>query len=696
MPCSPNQINIDPSTSPGIPIPGFGLPFSPIQIPLPNWDLPTDLIEDLLGLMQKLGAIFPSGKFKANLDLNMKSVMDFIGDILSQIAPFLSLYNFFMAVLKLITCVIEVLCAIPNPFAVAMKLKKLFMECLPPFINLFPWLALIAMIIALLLLILALIEFIIATIMKLIEDLIRNLKVFYDSIRLHDSQSILAALQKFAAALCFLQNIMAVFIALAAIIAIIKSLAALAGFGICSDEDQDGCCPIQLCPPFVKNTPDGIKVTNGKLIYRKEIGTDASKLFPDIPDIAKIFPIPTVRPQRWQLLDTSIEEPIYPINSIIVPIIGNIFWPDPLEFKADTQPKKAPYTVDLTITLDPITLGQPSIGTKREFIIKDCIVVRKPYFGTYDHLNNLVMDNLRGTLNIEGGLVFEADGETKVMIGENQATLNTLIYQESLSAGAASDLPSSEDGLVFDNISFVWKPNAPTLAGYNLITVGCIPEVSVEKAVQNAIIFAEGIAPVLEKMKDTGVAPDVEGAQACISNAVEELRKDISEESIALFSANSMACMDNLKKETIAILNNALRVGVSQFKSEFSIDTDLQFIRKDITASVILKDPSGTSIASSLPEDVALETAKRISANVTLGKISNFTYNGEIFTAKISSEQSGEGELSVTYDGKVLSKLISGDAATNSSIQENILKYTFVGATTEPAVRRDNTDIGNT
>ena len=695
MPCSPNQINIDPSTTPGIPIPGFGLPFSPIQIPMPGFDLPTDLIEDLLGLMQKLGAIFPGGLIKAQLDLNMKSVMDFIAKILSHIAPFLSIYNFFMAVLKLITCVIEVLCAIPNPFAVAMKLKKLFMECLPPFLNLFPWLALIAMIIALLLLILALIEFIIATIMKLIEDLIRNLTIFYNSIRLHDSHSILAALQKFAAALCFLQNIMAVFIALAAIIAIIKSLASLAGFGICSDDDPDGCCPIELCPHFVKNTPNGIKVTNGKLIYRKQIGTDASKLFPDIPDVAKFFPIPNVRPERWQLLDTSIEEPVYPINSVIVPIAGNIFWPDPLEFKSDTQPKKAPYTVDLTLTVDPLVLGKPNLGVKREFVIKDCIVVRKPYFGTYDYQNNIIMDNVRGTLNIEGGLVFEADGETKVMSGTEQATLKSLISQDALSAGAASDLSSSEDGIIIENISFVWKPNAPTLAGYNLVTVGCIPEVSVEKAVQNAIIYAEGIAPVLGKMKDTGVAPDVEGAQACVSKAIDELRKNISEESIATFSANCMSCMDNLKQETLAILNNALKVGVSQFKSSFSIDTDLQFINKEIIASVELKDPSGTPIATNLPDEASIETAKRISASVTLGKITNFTYNGEIFTARISSEQAGDGELSVSYDGKVLSNVIPGDNTKNSSIEENIIKYTFVGVTTEPAVRRNNSDIGN-
>lgn len=698
MPCSPNQINVDPTTDPGIPIPGFGIPFSPIQIPLPSFDLPTNLIEDLVDLMSKLGALFPSGLFKANLDLNMKGVLEFIASILNQIAPFLSFYNFIIAALKLIACIIEVLCAIPNPFAVALKLKKLFMECLPPFINLLPWLALIAMIIALLLLILALIEFIILTIIKIIEDIIRNLSIFYKAIKLHDSHSILAAVQKLASLLCFLQNIMAVLVAIAAIIAVIKSLAAFAGFAFCSDDDPDGCCSPQLCPAFVKNTPNGIPVVSAKLIYRKHIGADNNVLFPGIPDALKsILPIPDIRPERWQLVDKTIN-PTYPVSSIIFPVVGNIFWPDPLEFKSDMQPGKAPYTADINITLDPASLGFVDTKGSRKFIIKDCIVVRKPYIGVYDYTNTLVPDfenglfNINGTLNVEGGLVFESDGTTKYMIDGYQGTLNTFIHQpELLSTGSA---PLSEDALIFDNISFTWKPNAPALAGYSLVTAGCIPEISLEKAVQNSIITAEGIAPVLEKMKDTGVAPDVETAQACVNNAINELRKNITTETVAVFSAATTACMNNLKKQTIAILLNALKVGVSQFKSTVALDTDLQFVRQNITATVYLKDPSGTILSTNLPSYAADDMKTRLIGTATFGKISDFTYDGyQAFTATISSEKPGAGQLTVAYDGKIFSTITPGTNTTPTKIDENILNYTFVGVTTEAAVRRDNTDV---
>ena len=140
MVCSPedNQINITPS--PPWAVPGFGLSYSPIQIPLPSFDLPTELLEDIIGLVQKITALWPGGLLKVDPQFSMKTVLDFIASLLSKISPFLSFYNFIMALLRMVICVLEVLCAIPNPFAVAAKLKQLFSECLPPFINLFPFL----------------------------------------------------------------------------------------------------------------------------------------------------------------------------------------------------------------------------------------------------------------------------------------------------------------------------------------------------------------------------------------------------------------------------------------------------------------------------------------------------------------------------------------------------------------------------
>lgn len=713
-PCSPNDNTINVIIPPTPPVPGFGIPFSPIQISLPNFDLPTDLLEDLLDLMNKLGALFPSGLFKANPNFSMKTVLDFIGNILSQLAPFLSFYNFIMAALNLFICIIEVLCAIPNPFAVASKLKKLFAHCLPDFLKLFPWLALIAMIIALLLLILALIEYIIATILAIIAALIKNLKILADGLKLKDAQSTLAAAQKIASLLCFIQNILAIFVAIAAIIAIIQALAAFAGGGICSDDDTEGCCAPSICPSFVKNTPDGIDVANGTMTYYNAIELNVATIFAslNIPGIENILGnLPKPREERWQLVDNDFLKATYPISLIITPVFdpngvlanssgnGNIFWPDPLSFTATDQTSKGPYLVDIRMQLDPKQFNSADVLGSRFMRIKDCIVVRKPYIGILNQDNNIIFSNFGGTLNVEGGKVYEDDGTTAYKINDVQATLNTFIHTDPLSVASGNDLPTVDDAITFTGIEFTWKPNSGALAGYNLVTVGCMPSLSIEKAVQNSIITAEGTASVLQKLP-AGIMPDMIGAQVCVQNALADFRKDVSIAGAARFQAAAVSCLNKVQIQSQDIVCSAIIAATSQFKSTIEIDTDIQFTTRPIVATVVLKDPSGTVISGNIPASCLpsiINGDNGLKGHVTLGTITDFSYdNSQSFKAQITSTEVGSGNLGVSFDGKVFNKVTEATATTNSVISENLLPYTFVSGTTEPAVRRDVGDVSET
>ena len=706
MPCSPNDNSINIPPSPGIPIPGLGIPISPIQIPLPNIDLPTDLIEDFVDLLNQLGALFPSGLFKPNPDFGMSSVLDFISNLLSQLAPFLSFYNFIMAALNLIICIIEVLCAIPNPFAVASKLKRLFSECLPPFLNLFPWLALIAMILALLLLILALIKYIIDTILAILEELLANLSVFGEAQELQDGTAALAVASKIASLLCLIENILSILIAVAAILAVIQALAAFSGTSICSEEDTEGCCPPEICPPFIKNNFK-ISVDKGTLVYHKEIGADltASGLSSSLVDL--LAPMLKLRQERWQLYDDAVS-PTIPINSIITPSLpvffgSQIFWPEQ-EFKADSQPTKVPYTVDVTAEVNPAAFGHVDTKGSRLFKIKDCIVVRKPYNGFVDHSNTTQLtpiQTLNGVFNIEGGLVYEEDGETPYNINGKQATLNTFITQ---TASTATDLPTSDDGYIIDNVSFDWKPNHAALAGYQLITAGCQPDVSLEKAALNAFLTAEGTESVLNKLPSapagelvasTGILPNVLGAQECVQDALDTYRKDITVASTATFQATVETCLNDLLKQTSTVFCNAFIAAVSAFKSTFSLDIDVQFTTRPITVTVLLKDAGGTNIATNIPDDCLSDILDKLEAELSFGKISEFSYDSTnlAFTAQITSSISGSGELRILFDNKVFSTFNQNlDFDKSSNITEDVLKYTFVDAALEPVPRRDVTD----
>lgn len=703
---SENQLNVTPGPPPVIP--GFGVVVSPVQIPLPSFDLPTSLIEDFLELIQKLSAIFPSGVFKPIPDFSMKTVFDFVSNVLSQIAPYLSLYNLFTAVLRMFGCIIDILCAIPNPFAIANKLKVLFTECLPPLLAIFPWFALILMIISLLLLLFALIQYIIETIIGIIESIIKNLKILQLGLQLNDAEATLAAAQKIASLLCAIENLLSILVAIAAILSVIETLAKLSGFLICSDEDEDGCCPPGTCPPFIKNTPDGIVVTTGKMIYISQIGFDAENVFSMSPEMAAIFAntIKPVREERWQIFD-SVGDSIYPIKTIITPQFPllNTFYPAEIEYSHDTPINQVPYSVDIRVKVNPGAFGHVDFGQPRFFQIKDCLVVRKPYVGVMQYNNGITItpESLNGTLNIEGGLVYEDDGYTAyIPSGQTeQLTLNTFIH---LNDSTASSLPSSDDSVEFEEVTFTWKPNAAALAGLQLTTVGCIPEVNLEKGILNAVLLAEGIEPVAVKMPavpagdkvpSLGILPNVSGTLSCMSQAIADFRANVSEAGAAEFQAAALVCLGDLQNQTSSSICSAIIAAVSQTKTELSLDSDVQFTSRPVKVQVALKDFTGSSLGLSIPDTCIPIIEEKLKGMVTFGLISDFKYDGvEKFVANITSKKSGQGTVTVSFEDKIfnLYKII-GENQPASEIVENSLNYTFVAATVSSPTRRDETDI---
>lgn len=696
-PCTPSSNNLNPPVFPPVPVPGFGIPTSPIQTPLPSFNLPASLLEDFTDLVGQLGALFPSGLFKPNPDFGMKNVLDFISNLFTQLAPFLSFYNFIMSALNMINCVIEILCAIPNPFAIAEKLKKLFTQCLPPFLSLFPPFALPAMIISLLLLILALILYMIETITGIISNIISNLTLLANATTLNDANAVLAAANKIASLLCTIQNVLAIFVAIGAIMAVIKSLAAIAGSVLCSEDDQDGCCPPDLCPEFVKTTPNGIVVTTGKMVYYKQVGADVASILSLAPEVAAMFNIAPIRRETWQVTEIG-SNATFPVSLIITPVNDNIFWPDPLEFDSELSLKKACYTVDVTIEVDPNQFGIVDNQGLRTFIIKDCVVVRKPYLGLKNFDNSTDDTFTQGTLNIEGGLVYESDGTTPFIVGVEHATINTFIHEDDSSS---SFLPISDDSISFD-ISFTWKPNAPGLAGYNLTTVGCIPEVNIEKAVQNAVIVAEGLSAVVDKLPVTpsgtlvpssgDFLPNISGTQACLNSALEAFRQDVSIENAAVFQASIEACLGDLQTQTLATLCAALNSSISQFKSSFDVEPDLQFVTRPIKITAILRDANGTNVGTGIPSTCAEDLASKLTASATFGTVSGFAYDGSsAFIADLSSNLAGTGILTLSFDGKTFNKITTINGA--SSIAEQAAAYEFIDGTTDLVNRRDNTDV---
>ena len=198
-------------------------------------------------------------------------------------------------------------------------------------------------------------------------------------------------------------------------------------------------------------------------------------------------------------------------------------------------------------------------------------------------LQLLIPSNTTGTLNLEGGLVFEDDGTTPYMVDGVQATLNTFIHNDN-TLGTA--LPSVEDGIVFDSVEFTMKPVLGVLMGAQLVTAGCLPEVRIEKSLMNSVIIAEDVRAVIDKLQPTpagkkvssiGILPNVTGAQQCVLDSLTVFRNNVTIETAALFQADVEICLGDLRDQTLATICGAVLAAVSQFKSKATLNTDVEF-----------------------------------------------------------------------------------------------------------------------
>jgi hypothetical protein len=152
--------------------------------------------------------------------------------------------------------------------------------------------------------------------------------------------------------------------------------------------------------------------------------------------------------------------------------------------------------------------------------------------------------------------------------------------------------------------------------------------------------------------------------------------------------------MEVLRKDVISSITAAVVTGTSAFKTEYELDTDLQITSRAINVSLYIKDGGGTLLTNKLPAECTGQISQNISANVTLGEINSFAYDGySKFVAQITSDLPGDGEISVIVNNKVISTFTSAANGNPSSISENIKQYTFVSDVVRTPERRDETDV---
>jgi len=692
MPCKPTDYSIPPGNFDEPSIPGFGSPIDS-GLEIPGMPVVLDGIPaDIAELIESLKLLLPGGPVKPNLNPNIdEKILDAILKLLDYLTPFLAIYKMILPILNMIICIIEVLCALKNPFKLIKALRKLFRTCIPDFLALFPYFAFILMIISLILLILALIQYIIAEIIRIINQILKNIKLLARIAKRKDANGILTAARKVGALLCYLKNLFAVLQIVALIIQIIKDILSLS-FRIppCDDADgdDDGCCTEEVCPAFIKQA-DFTRST-GTLQYLREIGQDASGITGLPAAFGPIFAsLGAIRQESWQFYDVELANTFafYNITSAVDvdPELGFTFFPVGKTYEGTSNVRKVPYTVDLRVFYYPAAFGLTDPLGSRYIRIKDCIVKKTPIISPLDWQNQplttpvsqadllvtKVVDN--GSLDLLGGLVYEDDGSTAVMVGAAQGTLTTFVHL----AGQISNT-LIENPIFFSNVEYTFKINHSVLVGEDIITLGCVPEVAFDRTFVNTNAGAglrEGAAALAALP-----IPDPAATQECLAVSLAKFGASVTAESAATFQAETTTCLNAFGDQLSAIIDDLVDLGFVADKSTFSLTPTVQFTTLPIVVTATLNDKNGHNLCPTLPAASAQEIADKLVAELTFGAISKFTYDGAAnFTAEINSEEEGSGEISLMYNNTFFSTLsIPADLTVTPTTGIQTLTFEFV------------------
>jgi hypothetical protein len=178
----------------------------------------------------------------------------------------------------------------------------------------------------------------------------------------------------------------------------------------------------------------------------------------------------------------------------------------------------------------------------------------------------------------------------------------------------------------------------------------------------------------------SGGLPDVAGAQACITNAISTYRQNISIDSTNQFQTTVLNCLNDLQSQTSNTLTAAVAAGFDQFKSDFHLDTSIQFTTAPIKVLISLNDSSGQSMTQGLPTQAANALATQLSGQVSFGSLGQFTYDGyQFFTSDITSPIQGNGKVKIAFDNNFITILSNpADITQPGSVSVKELTYTFV------------------
>lgn len=596
----------------------------------------------------------------------ISSISDGINSVIAALAPFTSAYMMLMPIFGIIKGIIEVICALMNPFAVIRAVIKLFTKYIIPFIALFPPFAGLLLLIAILKIILAIVLFIITVVIPiicLIRDNIKELANFIKNAADNSSNlvqsgtSVVGALSSSFSgdftmdklngvkkkALWLLEELIkqcAIIEVIQPILEMVLQILAIR-IGIpCkkrkNKSDDSDCCEEDVCPEVFSNPPSG----QGRLLISK-FGHTKRNVFKIITGNERIRLLEQYQSNLEEKLNSQLDEPVQTSNS--APGIGN----------------KTAFNVRIKSTR----------GKSNEIVLP-------------------VLDINGTTIKVKSKVMRSFLGPKKRTIGSGIFSKPKISYEISY-------------------VNYAIEPNWDYLLRENIVGIGCHPEVAVAKEMFDPDMTPPNTDGILSEYIDvnTGLktlesqlGQEIDKTFLDIESAtnIDDLDTTISTSAIS----NNLASMSSTQNEMISLmlqtadsmknrLNTLLKSAVNSSTSTVLVDKNSAKadVKDKIIITVTPKDVSGAPIAKNLPSDIQLE----IGVFTTFGILSNKTVNTSTgtVTVELTSPNPGSAIITARINDTFISDSVNGILAPRN------ITVSFVADAILPARRKQSKTSGS-
>jgi len=454
--------------------------------------------------------------------------------------------------------------------------------------------------------------------------------------------------------------------------------------------DDDLCAsflqaPVNLVDEDNEIWNSRVKGINGEMWYCNEVYGLPFPLFP-ATSVAQL------RPEEVYLRDDTLVGALQFNNLIAFKPLNEMkyfpFFPFESTITPALQKEKIPYFEDIIINADPDD-GNGS----RNILVQDVVVTLPTYTATLGVTGNqpVITTDPKGFVKISGGTTVDDS------FGYNGHTIEELLRADS---GISASTNGEGTQKTYSGVNHQLKVNYISLVEYQLITLGCLPSMQVEIDYFDTV-NEKGLSTNLPDLVDL---PDVATALASMNKCLSDYRENITEETTEEFGVCMNDILADLSNQANGAYCQLLLASVDIFNTTKALEPDIQFTTQPIEVTVTPKSNDNRTIAdlvggfgSSVDIDGCM--SDKFSAEVTLGEISGFTYDGYgNFVAEITSNIAGDGYALIFYDGEQIPLPV---APTNVNEEPYIdyspLNYTFIGlfdgvGGIAPAPRREERD----